>query len=35
MQPSTLELAKEEEFPTQPYIPADFVRKQGGIFTSN
>ncbi len=26
MQPYTLELAKEEDFPTQPYIPADFAR---------
>ena len=34
VQPSTRELAKREDFPTQPFIPADFIRKNGGTFSS-
>jgi len=33
-QPSTLELAKREDFSTQTEIPADFVRRHGGSYSS-
>ena len=33
VQPSLSELAKREDFPTQPYVPSEFIRKHGATYS--